>query len=58
MWTLKNENLGWEPYAAVGVQVWEMFSLFALFSMFYKKSYGTSKAKTSKIGSKDRNTSS
>jgi hypothetical protein len=58
MWTLKNEHLGWEPYVAVGVQVWEMVSLFALFTIFYKKSYGTGKTKTSNIGSKDRNSSS
>jgi elongation of very long chain fatty acids protein 4 len=60
VWTYYSSNIqtaGWRPYAAISIQVWEMVSLFALFSIFYKKSYGTSKTKTSKIGSKDRNSS-
>jgi len=46
LWTWKYDNLGWQPYVAVGVQVWEMVSLFALFSIFYKKSYGSKRGNT------------
>lgn len=31
-------------YIAMGVQIWEMMSLFVLFSMFYRKSYGKNKS--------------
>lgn len=41
LWTWKHDTLGWQPYVAVGVQVWEMVSLFLLFTLFYKKSYGS-----------------
>ena len=33
----------WRAYTAICTQVWEMVSLFALFSLFYKKSYGNQK---------------
>ena len=46
LWTYSSSTtVGWKPYAAVGVQVWEMVSLFVLFSLFYKKSYGTNAKK-------------
>lgn len=34
------ESLEQKHYFAMGVQIWEMASLFVLFSLFYKKSYG------------------
>ena len=46
MWPV-NEQLGWKPYGAIAVQVWEMVSLFVLFSFFYKKSYGDKKKNNS-----------
>lgn len=54
IWTYSYQNLGWKPYAAVGVQVWEMLSLFVLFTFFYKKSYGSNAtAKVNKIESRN-----
>jgi len=38
----------WRAYTAICTQVWEMVSLFALFSLFYKKSYGNQKKGTAK----------
>ena len=34
------DTLEQKHYIAMGVQIWEMASLFVLFSLFYKKSYG------------------
>ena len=35
------------------IQIWEMVSLFMLFSIFYKKSYGKGKAKKEKVEDDD-----
>jgi len=40
------DTLEQKHYIAMGVQIWEMASLFVLFSLFYKKSYGKKRSTT------------
>lgn len=46
------EEREWKHILCIGIQVWEMGSLFVLFYFFYRKSYGSAKSSSSKLNNK------
>jgi elongation of very long chain fatty acids protein 4 len=55
---VSKEKLETKHYICMYVQIWEMMSLFVLFSMFYRKSYGKKKAASKALSSDGNNKAS